>query len=105
MRGSFLNSTALMDKLHHAHIEMKATSAIGTGFEVLLHDSNLLNAELPTNIEMKTSDTLKTVHNVYPPRLARRSFNISVYSNIIGGTFIPEIIRIYCNYTGYGKPV
>jgi hypothetical protein len=79
---------------------MKATSAIWTGFEMLLHNSNLLNAELPTNIEMKTSDTLKTVHNDYPPRLARLSFNISVYSNIIGGTFIPETIRIYCKYTG-----
>src|SRR2546421_12385259 len=100
MRGSFLNSTALMNKLPHAHIEMKTTSAIWTGLEMLLHNNDLLNAELPTNIEMKTSDTLKTVHNGYPPGLARPSCNISVYSNIIGGTFIPETIRIYCKYTG-----
>jgi hypothetical protein len=53
-----------MDKSPHAHIEMKATFATWTGFEMLLYNSDLLNAELPTNIEMKTSDTLKTVHNV-----------------------------------------
>jgi hypothetical protein len=100
MRGSFLDNTTLMNKSPHAHIEMKATFATWTGFEMLLHDSNFLNAELPTNIEMKTSDTLITVHNDYPPRLARPSFNISVYSNIIGRTFIPETIRIYCKYTG-----
>jgi|SRR6266516_4303736 len=100
MRGSLLDSTALMDKSPHAHIEMKATFTLWTSFEMLVHHSNLLNAEFPTNIEMKTSDTLKTVHNDYPPRLARPSFIISDYSNIIGKTFIPETIRIYCKYTG-----
>jgi hypothetical protein len=89
-----------MDEPCYAHIKMKATSAIWTGFEMLLHDSDFLGTEFPTNIEMKTSNTLKTVHNDYPPRLARPSFSISVYSNIIGGTFIPETIRIYCKYTG-----
>src|ERR1051326_4521027 len=96
MRGSFLNSTALMNKSLHAHIKMKTTSAAWTGFEMLLHNNNFLNAEFPTNVEMKTSNTLKTVHNSYPPGLARSSCNISVYSNIIGGTFIPETIALYC---------
>jgi hypothetical protein len=89
-----------MDKSLYTHIEMKARFAPWTGFEMLLHNSDFLKAELPTNIEMKTSDTLKTVHNDYPPGLARPSFNISDYSNIIGETFIPETITIYCKYTG-----
>src|SRR6266852_3138781 len=61
-----------MDESLHTHVEMKATFATWTVYEMLLHDSNFLCAEFPTNVEMKTSNSLNTVHNNYPPAALSR---------------------------------
>jgi hypothetical protein len=65
---------------------------------MLLHNRDFLDAEFPVNIEVKTSNSLITMHNYnYPPVLIRPSLYISAHSNIMIGTFIPDAIALYCN--------
>src|SRR5947208_11037869 len=100
MRRSSNNSAALMDQPLESLIEMKAVFAARALREMILHSRDFLGTEFPVNIEMKTSSCLKTIHKTpsYAKLLqciddtARDSTN----SNIIKGTFIPNVSAIYC---------
>src|SRR6266699_4077082 len=100
-RGT-INGTAFLNKPLNTFIEMKATFAIRTVREMLLHNNDFLNAEFSINVEMKTSNSFiaaqTVIHDTSPPALARLIF-VSVYININIGTFIPGVIRIYCYKT------
>src|SRR5260221_7525360 len=99
MCRGLLNSTAFVNKPLHTFVKMKATFAIWTVREMLLHNSDFLGTEFPINVEMKTSNSFITahtvIHNTYPPASARPIF-VYVHSNIKARTFIPYALRIYC---------
>jgi|SRR5215467_10144107 len=65
VRGRALDCTAFMNQSLDLHIEMKAIPAIGTGGEVLLHNSHFLNAEFPVNIQVKTSNGFDAIHTFF----------------------------------------
>jgi hypothetical protein len=61
MRGRLFYGTAFVNKSPDVHIKMKATIAMWATFEMLLDDNDLLNAQLPVDIEMQTSCGLDAI--------------------------------------------
>src|SRR5947208_14265646 len=91
------DGTALVDQSLEPEIKMKTTLTMVAICEMLLHRRDFLGIEFPVNIKMETSNRLNTMHIKLSPALARV---LSVHSNIIRGTFIPNIIAIYCKEIG-----
>ncbi len=63
MSRGLLDRTAFVDQSRNSDVKMKATFATRTGSEMLLHNRDFLGTEFPVNIEVKTSNSLITIHN------------------------------------------
>jgi hypothetical protein len=65
MGGGALDCTTFVNKPLETRIKMKAAFATLTFREMLPYCYNFLDSEFPVNIEMKTSNSLKTTHTIH----------------------------------------
>src|SRR5260370_41807003 len=65
MSGGALDCTTFVNEPLETRIKVKAAFATWTFREMLPYCYNFLDSEFPVNIEMKTSNSLKTTHTIH----------------------------------------